>query len=98
MIMFLYFTAIFFFLLLSVVLCFVVLIQEGKGGGGMVGFGGGDTTNSLFGASTSDVLKKFTGWLIFIFLTSCVFLSLWTASMARTAQSNSSPANVEVIE
>jgi preprotein translocase subunit SecG len=98
MMMFLYFTAIVFFLILCIVLCFVVLIQEGKGGGGLVGIGGGDTSNSLFGAATSDVLKRFTGWLIFFFLASCVMLSLWTSALARTSQQSSNPVNVEEVE
>ncbi len=97
MMMFLYFTSIFFFLLLCVVLCFVVLIQEGKSGGGIMGMAGGDSSNSLFGTATSDVLKKFTGWLIFIFLASCVLLSLWTASLGRTSQQNANPASVEEV-
>lgn len=97
MMMFLYFTTIFFFLLLCVVLCFVVLIQEGKSGGGVMGMAGGDTSNSLFGASTSDVLKKFTGWLIFIFLTACVLLSFWTSSLARSAARQAPPVNVEEV-
>jgi len=79
---FIYFTAIFLFLLLSFVLIGVIMIQEGKGGGLGAAFGG-DVGESFFGASTADVLKKFTGWLAFIFLVSCVMLSLWTEVMGR---------------
>ncbi len=72
------------------------MMQEGKGGGGgVLGVGGGDTSNSLFGASTSDVLKKFTGWLVAIFLASCVILSFWTTSLGRTAQKRSSTTYIE---
>lgn len=80
---FLYFFAITLFILLSIVLCFVVLIQESKSSGLGASFGG-DSGESMFGTSTADVLKTFTGWLAFIFLTSCVLLSLWTGALNRT--------------
>jgi len=80
---FLYFFAIALFLILCAVLCFVVLIQESKSTGLGASFGG-DTTDSLFGTSTADVLKKFTAWMSAVFLVACVILSMWTASMART--------------
>jgi preprotein translocase subunit SecG len=80
---FVYFTAIFLFLILCVVLCFVILIQESKSTGLGASFGG-DSSDSLFGTSTADVLKKFTGWLAAVFLVTCVLLSLWTSAMGRT--------------
>jgi len=79
---FIYFTAIFLFMLLCVLLCFVILIQESKTTGLGASFGG-DTGDSLFGASTADVLKKFTAWLAALFLISCVLLSLWTGALGR---------------
>lgn len=79
---FFYFFAIFLFLILCVMLCGVILIQESKSTGLGASFGG-DSGDSLFGTSTADVMKKFTGWLSVIFLVSCVLLSLWTASSAR---------------
>lgn len=80
---FLYFTAIILFLLLCVLLCGVILIQEGKGGGLGASFGG-DAGDSLFGTSTADVLKRFTGWLALAFLVSCLLLSIWTEVMGRS--------------
>lgn len=44
---------------------------------------GGDSSDALFGASTAQVLKKFTAVLATLFLASCVALSLWTSSMGR---------------
>jgi len=85
---FLYFTAIFLFIVACILLCSVILVQEGKGGGLGASFGG-DSGESLFGASTADVLKRFTGWLATIFLASCVVLSLWTEIMDR----GQAPAN-----
>jgi preprotein translocase subunit SecG len=79
---FVYFAAIFLFMILCILLCFVILIQESKSTGLGASFGG-DTTDSLFGTSTADVLKKITAWLAAIFLISCVLLSLWTSAIGR---------------
>lgn len=89
---FLYFLTITLFLILCAVLCFVVLIQESKSTGLGASFGG-DTTDSLFGTSTADVLKKITAWLAVIFLTSCLILSMWTAAMARSRTSSNTPSS-----
>lgn len=80
---FLYFFTITLFMLLCVLLCGVILMQESKNSGLGASFGG-EANESLFGTSTADVLKKFTAWLSFIFLVSCIFLSLWTNAMGRT--------------
>ncbi len=78
-----YFLAIILFLLLCLLLCGVILSQESKSTGLGASFGG-DTSDSLFGTSTAEVLKQFTAWLAVIFLTSCVLLSLWTQAMGTT--------------
>ncbi|HXF29715.1 MAG TPA: preprotein translocase subunit SecG, partial [Chlamydiales bacterium] len=52
-------------------------------GGLGASFGGGDTSDSLFGASTPEVLKKFTAYLAIVFVGACVILSFWTASLGR---------------
>lgn len=90
MMTFLYFFLITLFLLLCFVLCFVVLIQESKSTGLGASFGG-DAGESLFGASTADVLKKFTAWLAVLFLISCVLLSLWTSALGRSRGSSNAP-------
>lgn len=82
-----YLTSIILFILLCVILCFVILIQESKSSGLGASFGG-DASDSLFGTSTADVLKKFTAWLAFIFFTSCVLLSFWTSSIAHKPADN----------
>ena len=71
------------FILICMVLSFVILIQESKTMGLGASFGGGDSSDSLFGTSTADVIKKFTGYLAVIFLVSCILLSLWTTSIGR---------------
>lgn len=79
---FIYIFSLILFMILCAVLCFVILIQESKASGLGASFGG-DSSDSLFGTSTADVLKKFTGWLAVVFLASCVLLSLWTSAMGR---------------
>lgn len=91
----LFYILIFLFILLSVILCFVILIQETKSLGLGASFGG-DTSDSLFGTSTAEVLKKFTAILSGAFLIGCLVLSLWSASLGRKAQKNTSyPAEFE---
>ena len=97
MITVLYFISIAFFMLLAVLLSTVILMQESKSTGLGSSFGS-DTQDSLFGTSTADVLKKFTGWLSFIFLASCIILSFWTSSMGRSNQSTTPAGFVQEIE
>ena len=93
---FLFFTGIFFFVLLCLVLSLVILVQESKSLGLGASFGG-DPGESLFGTSTADVLKKFTGWLAVVFMVSCVLLSIWSASIA-SSRARALPLNIEEIE
>jgi preprotein translocase subunit SecG len=78
----LFYLFLFVFLLASVLLCFVILIQEAKSLGLGASFGG-DTSDSLFGTSTADVLKRFTAYLVGAFLISCLVLSLWSGHFGR---------------
>lgn len=94
---FLYFTAISLFILVCVVLCFVILIQESKSSGLGASFGGA-ASDSLFGTSTADVLKSFTAWLAVVFFGMCIILSLWTASMGRSKQVESTQFPSELME
>lgn len=93
---FLYFFAIGLFLLLCVLLCIIVLVQESKSTGLGASFGG-DTSDSLFGTATADVLKRFTAWLALIFFVSCVLLSLWTTAMGRS-KAKSASQTIEQID
>lgn len=97
MMTFIYFFSIALFLLLCVLLCGVIMMQESKSTGLGASFGG-DVNDSLFGTSTADVLKKFTGWLAAIFLVSCVLLSLWTAALGRSKVQTPEPFTIENIE
>ena len=80
---FLYFFTIALFMILCILLCSVILMQESKSSGLGASFGG-EASESLFGTSTADVLKKFTAWLAFIFFVACILLSLWTTSLGRS--------------
>jgi len=80
---FLYFFTIALFMLLCVLLCSVILIQESKSSGLGASFGG-EASESLFGTSTAEVLKRFTAWLAFVFLVACILLSLWTTALGRS--------------
>ncbi len=89
----LYYVSIIFFLVLCFILSVVVLIQESKSSGLGASFGG-DSGDSLFGVSTPQVLKVFTGWLAAIFMISCVLLSFWTSSKARMQVSKVLPTEI----
>lgn len=81
------------FLILCVLLALVILVQESKSMGLGASFGG-DPGESLFGTSTATVLKKFTAYLGVIFVISCVLLSIWSVSMAKS-QVTTAPLQIE---
>ncbi len=93
---FIYFSSLIIFILLCILLCFVILLQESKSMGMGASFGG-DSSDSLFGTATADILKKFTAWLAFAFLIACVFLSSWTAAMGRVTTKSATVAIEESI-
>ncbi len=80
---FLYFFFITLFLISSLLLCLLVLVQEGKGGGLGTTFGSADASDSIFGTSTPEILKKVTGYFAAVFIIACLILSFWTGSLAR---------------
>lgn len=93
---FLYYTFLFLFLFTCVVLCLIILAQESKSTGLGASFGGGDSGESLFGASTPEVLKKITAWISFLFMAGCIFLSFWTGAMGRaTTKSDYNATQIE---
>lgn len=91
---FLFYIFLFLFLLASVLLCFVILIQEAKSLGLGASFGG-DNSDSLFGTSTAEVLKRFTAYLAGAFLVSCLILSLWSGSLGRNHDVQMSPIETQ---
>lgn len=93
---FLFYLFVFLFLFLCVLLILVILSQESKSMGLGAAFGG-DASNSLFGTSTADVLKKFTSYLIVIFMASCIILSLWSGALGR-AKAKEVPTVIEEVQ
>lgn len=95
--MVLFYILIFFFILLSAILCLVILVQESKSMGLGAAFGG-DAGDSLFGTSTAEVLKKFTAYLIAIFMGGCLLLSLWTTGIGKAKPKLVPPTIEEVVQ
>lgn len=93
---FLFYLSLNLFLLISLVLCFVILIQESKSLGLGASFGG-DAGESMFGTSTADVLKKFTGWVALAFIVGCVLLSIWSESNSN-GKMQPIPYTIEEVE
>ncbi len=86
----LFYMFLFLFLTASALLCFVILIQEAKSLGLGASFGG-DNSDSLFGTSTAEVLKRFTAYLAGTFIVSCLVLSLWSGSLGRSYNRSMTP-------
>lgn len=72
-----------FFLFVAFLLCVVIMMQESKSAGLGSALMGGDSQDSLFGVSTAQVIKKFTAWMIGIFLFMSALLSFWTGSIGE---------------
>lgn len=94
---FLFYTFLFLFLTLAAILCFVILIQEAKSLGLGASFGG-DSSDSLFGTSTAEVLKRFTAYVAALFLISALVLSLWSSSLGRLQEASRSPTETQTSE
>ncbi|MDE3046367.1 MAG: preprotein translocase subunit SecG [Verrucomicrobiota bacterium] len=77
-----FYISLFLFILVSILLCFVILIQEAKSLGLGASFGG-DNSDSLFGTSTAEVLKRFTAYVAGAFLITCLVLSYWSVALGR---------------
>lgn len=90
----LFYITLFFFLFLCIVLCFAILIQEAKSLGLGASFGG-DNSDSLFGTSTAEVLKRFTAYVSAAYLTICLVLSIWSGTLGRYEQM---PVQVPTVE
>ena len=67
-----------FFVFVSVLMVLVILMQRPKSEGLGAAFGGGVTEN-IFGAQTTNVLVKFTTWLVGIFFVLTFALSILNA-------------------
>ncbi|MGI9115535.1 MAG: preprotein translocase subunit SecG [Chthoniobacterales bacterium] len=61
--------------LVALLMIFIILMQRPKSEGLGAAFGGGVTEN-IFGAQTTNVLTKFTGWLAGVFFVVTFLLSV----------------------
>ena len=77
------------YVFVAVIMMLVILMQRPKSEGLGAAFGGGVTEN-LFGAQTTNVLTKITGWLAAIFFILTFVLSILYARKASTSSDLSS--------
>ncbi len=73
-------------MLVAVLMTFVILMQRPKSEGLGAAFGGGVTEN-IFGAQTTNVLTKFTGWLAGIFFVLTFVLGILYAQRSSSDSS-----------
>ncbi|PYI90718.1 MAG: preprotein translocase subunit SecG [Verrucomicrobia bacterium] len=71
------------YVFVAVLMMLVILMQRPKSEGLGAAFGGGVTEN-IFGAQTTNVLTKITGWLAAIFFLLTFFLSILYARKANS--------------
>jgi len=71
------------YVLIAVLMIFVILMQRPKSEGLGAAFGGGVTEN-IFGAQTTNVLTKITGWMAGIFFLLTFVLSILYAHLSST--------------
>src|SRR5438046_2408698 len=71
------------YVFVAVLMMLVILMQRPKSEGLGAAFGGGVTEN-IFGAQTTNVLTKITGWLAAIFFLLTFVLSILYARKANT--------------
>ena len=72
------------YIIVALLMVFVILMQRPKSEGLGAAFGGGVTEN-LFGAQTTNVLTKITGWLAGIFFALTFLLSILYAQRTNNA-------------
>src|SRR3977135_4035299 len=82
------------YVFVSVLMMLVILMQRPKSEGLGAAFGGGVTEN-IFGAQTTNVLTKFTGWLAAIFFLLTFILSILYARKANSPSNLSSRIEAE---
>jgi preprotein translocase subunit SecG len=82
------------YVLVSVLMILIILMQRPKSEGLGAAFGGGVTEN-IFGAQTTNVLTKITGWFAAIFFLLTFVLSILYAHRATTTSNLSSRIEAE---
>ena len=82
------------YVVVSVLMILIILMQRPKSEGLGAAFGGGVTEN-IFGAQTTNVLTKITGWFAAIFFLLTFVLSILYARRATTTSNLSSRIEAE---
>lgn len=78
----LFFLFVFLCVGVGIVLSLLILVQESKSLGLGASFGG-DSSSSLFGSSTADVVKKMTGYLAVVFVAGILVITYWSHALSR---------------
>ncbi|MCH9811920.1 preprotein translocase subunit SecG [bacterium] len=91
----LFFLFIFLYLGVAVLLSLLVMMQESKTLGLGASFGG-DSSSSVFGSSTADVVKKITAYLAVAFFAGCMILTYWSHGLSKIPTAK--PVEIESVE
>lgn len=91
----LFFLVIFLYLGIGVVLSLLIMMQESKTLGLGASFGG-DSSSSLFGSSTADVIKRITAYLAFSFFAGCLIITYWSHGLSKIPAQK--PVEIESVE
>ncbi len=67
----------------SLILIAVILLQAGRGGGLSEMFGG-SSTDTIFGTSAADFLKKATSVAAIVFLSTCLILAVYSSKRSKS--------------
>lgn len=86
-------------ILLCVVLIGLILIQSGKGQGlaGAFGSFAGNAAQNLFGARTTDILTKVTGWLAAIYFISTITVAVLQINASTSVMSGMTQPNKQEV-
>lgn len=86
-------------ILLCVFLIGLILIQSGKGQGlaGAFGSFAGNAAQNLFGARTTDILTKVTGWLAAIYFISTITVAVLQINASTSVMSGMTQPNKQEV-
>lgn len=67
---------------IALILILLVAVQDSKEGVGL--FSGGSQSDSVFGASSENILSKMTKWIAIIFSVTCISLTYMTSKKGKS--------------
>jgi preprotein translocase subunit SecG len=92
---FMFFLCVFLFVAIGVILSLLILVQESKSLGLGASFGG-DSSSSLFGASTAEIVKKITAYLALIFLVGSLCITYGSHALSKAPKEQ--PVEIQSVE